>query len=53
VEGDDDGPAVGVSQLAVAATLGDWGEPGPVDRLDLAGRVGLDQALRYALDIQY
>lgn len=25
----------------------------PVGRLELRGRIGLDQALRYALDIQY
>lgn len=28
-------------------------DPEPVGRLDLAKRVGLDRALRYALDIQY
>lgn len=28
-------------------------DPAPVGRLDLDGRVRLDQALRYALDIQY
>lgn len=28
-------------------------DPGPVGHLDLEARVRLDQALRYALDIQY
>ena len=36
--------------LTVHATVLD---PAPVGRLDLDGRVRLDRALRYALDIQY
>ncbi len=53
------GPAEGLPERSVIscdnvitipiASLDD----GPVGHLDLAGRISLDQALRYALDIQY